>query len=125
MKKRQDYSRWETDVGKDCIELDISLCRWLSDRLLFLSEQPKGVNDSWHPEISSFDERVRMWADSLCQHAKALREYAECRSDKPSSGDAPSGPQSWEDEREKQELRLKAAQYAIRFVADNLHQLWD
>lgn len=48
---------------------------------------------------------------------------AEHKFDKPSSGGTPSGSRSLGDELQKQVLRHRAAQNAIRFVADNLHQL--
>ena len=59
--------KWETDpIGKDCINLDISLAKWLAIRLQFLAENTHGwphLNDNEGEFDRQFEDYVA-WKES-------------------------------------------------------------
>lgn len=90
---------WKTAVGRDCANLNTSLCRWLGERLTFMSKHTHG-----HPPKYTFDE----WTHTLAKHGEALTTYA-----------SPTGDGS-DDVNE-----YRNAQNAMFFVTRNLGDLWD
>jgi len=96
-------STWGTPVGQDCISLDTTLCKWLGERMIFLSEHANG-----YPEDYSYES----WTGRLAQHGYALIAYHDHWSN-PSKDDTPTV-----------DYHLRA-QSAMLFVAQNLGHFWD
>lgn len=93
-------STWGTPVGQDCISLDITLAKWLGERMIFLSEH----SNSYHPDYDHIS-----WTARLAEHGRALVAYEN----------------HFQAEHDEQEaIRLKA-QVAMMFVASHLGHLWD
>lgn len=99
---REQYAKtWETPVGKDCISLETSLSRWLGERLTFMGEHTSGApigweHEDWKAKLRDMGERLTVWSE----HHDLPDAAAEV------------------------EAYLNA-QEAIRWVANNLAQLWD
>lgn len=99
MTKQTCKSTWGTSVGQDCISLDTSLCRWLGERLLFLSEHtqshPFGWEyEKWKATLEANGQHLLVWADRSNNDVDEAQAYAE-------------------------------AQGAMRWVAEHLGHLWD
>lgn len=100
--RRLRYRRtWGTPAGKDCVSLDTSLCRWLGARLLFLAEHTNSHPNGWGYEA---------WKTTLHLHGTVLA--------------------LWGDHFElvdhtEEETAYANAQDSLRWVADNLGDLWD
>jgi hypothetical protein len=92
---------FKTDIGKDCINLDLSTCKWLGERMLAWSE-----NCNTHP--SRFPTKDD-WTYALKANGEALLGYYNSRSE-------------LEDFSHK---KLRNAQEAFRFFADHLLYMWD
>lgn len=91
---------WGTPVGKDCVSLDTSLCHWLGERLTFLGEHtnsaPRGWEyEDWKAKMREMGGYLSVWAGHYDLPVEAV-------------------PQAYTN-----------AQEAMRWVADNLRQLWD
>jgi hypothetical protein len=101
--------KWENDpIGKDCIDLNITLAKWLSIRLQFLAENTHGwphLNDN----EGEFDRQFRNWKYELADTAMALRDYADA------DGNFDT----------EHEIRTERVQKAVQWVADNFTNLWD
>ena len=96
------YQRtWGTAVGRDCIDLDISLAKWLGERMTFMAK-----NTNSHP-INYADGDA--WSDDLKRHGRALLQYA-----------APHKETSDADDEVN-----RNAQAAVYFVAQQLPHLSD
>jgi len=101
--------KWMDDpIGKDCINLDISLAKWLAIRLQFLAENTHGwphLNDN----EGEFDRQFRNWKYELADTAMALRDYADA------DGNFDT----------EYEIRTERVQKAMEWVAKNFVNLWD
>jgi len=94
-------SVWETPMGKDCVSLDITLCKWLGERMIFLSEH----TNSYHPDYDHIS-----WTARLAEHGRALLAYHD----------------HWLDHDDKPTVDFHLrAQSAMLFVAQNLGHFWD
>lgn len=108
-------NKWDTKVGRDCVSLDMSLARWLSERLLFLSEHGTGVPVKFIDELSENMEVDTEQAHALWKHELAfvgvgLERYANYHN---------------EDDERAAELAVAHGQNAMRWVAKWLPHLWD
>lgn len=88
---------YKTELGKDCVNLDESLCLWLGERLV---EWSKHVT-SCPCEYSDPTD----WRRDLLKHGSALLEYAKV--------------EEWED------FHVAKAKSALYFVTEHLTQLWE
>ena len=93
---------WGTAVGKDCINLDHSLAKWLGKRLIHL-----GTHTNCRPLCYDADDRA--WNRDLTLNGGVLLLYAD----------------SGCDDIKTQTLKYRAAKKAMRFVAKHFGQLWD
>jgi hypothetical protein len=109
--KDVEYSdKWGTPIGKDCISLNTSLCKWLGDRLIHLGTHTNGfpIPDGFHPngmDLLDDDTLLRMWKSALLKHGHALVAIT-------ANDDA-----GWTEE--------LAANDAMLWVAVNWNKLWD
>lgn len=93
---------WSTPIGKDCISLDTSLCRWLGERLVFMSDHA----NSFDPSVDDIDA----WKRLLYGYGHDLLAWT----------------QHWDCETAEDERAVyERAQVALHWVADNLGTLWD
>ena len=100
---RTKYKKiWNTPVGKDCIDLDKSLAKWLGLRLTHL-----GKYANTHP--ISYGDDFSKWLSDLTTHGKALLDYYK------------HNPET----KKETLVQHESAVRAIRFVADYFGQLWD
>lgn len=93
------YDRtWGTPIGQDCINLDVSLTRWLGERLMFM-----GAYTQSYP--SDF-ENLKAWQVALQGNATRLLAYADAAAQdcKPS---------------------YEVTRDSLRWVAEYLPALWD
>jgi len=92
---------WGSPIGRDCVSLDITLCKWLGERMIYLAEH----SNSYHPDMT-----YESWTGRLMQHGHALLAYHE----------------HWETDCDKptEYFHSKATQ-AMLFVAANLGHFWD
>ena len=104
--------KWESDtIGKDCINLNTTLARWLSIRLQFLGDNASGwplVTDKEETQ-EEYDRQYRNWRIELWDTAKALKDYADA------DGNFDT----------EYEIRTERVQKAMQWVADNFTNLWD
>jgi hypothetical protein len=90
-------SFFKTDIGKDCINLDLSTCKWLGERMVALSE-----NCNTYPyRFPTKDD----WTYALKANGEALLGYYNSRS--------------------VSHKELRNAQEAFRFFAEHLPHMWD
>ena len=105
--------KWETDpIGKDCINLDISLAKWLAIRLQFLAENTHGwphLNDN----EGEFDRQFRNWKYELADTAMALRDYVAWKESEDIFCDMAEGK------------HFERVRKAMEWVAKNFVNLWD
>jgi ParB/RepB/Spo0J family partition protein len=88
---------WGTPLGQDCIDLHLTLARWLGERLVFLADHTTTIKpDAEEP-----------WDVSLRRNGEVLLRYPE----KWNAGDLDYG--------------LDEAKRALEWVAKNLHSLGD
>jgi len=100
-KTKEEYKdTWGTPVGKDCVSLDTTMCRWLGERLVFLSLHTSG-------RAIGFSEK--RWKEELYANGIALVRWAH----------------HYDLSADKQTVLYKGAQGALRWVARNLGRLWD
>jgi len=88
---------YTTELGKDCVNLDVSLCQWLGERMV-----------EWSKNINSYPyeyPNVHVWQEELLIHGSNLLEYTI--SDK------------------LEDHKVALAKEALYFVAENLTNLWD
>lgn len=96
----KDFStKWNTPIGRDCVDLHSTLARWLGERLIFLADNAQG-----YPARMTFDE----WTHKLRDSGLALLAYAMEAEDAAIERDT-----------------HRAAQTAMMFVTRNLGNLWD
>ena len=104
--------KWESDtIGKDCINLNTTLARWLSIRLQFLGDNTNGwplVTDKEETQ-EEYDRQYRNWRIELWDTAKALKDYADA------DGNFDT----------EYEIRTERVQKAMECVAKNFVNLWD
>ena len=104
--------KWESDtIGKDCINLNTTLARWLSIRLQFLGDNASGwplVTDKEETQ-EEYDRQYRNWRIELWDTAKALKDSADA------DGNFDT----------EYEIRTERVQKAMQWVADNFTNLWD
>jgi len=104
-KTKAEYkATWGTPIGKDCVSLDTTLCKWLGDRLVFSAAHASGhplrySHKRWKRELSENGNALLVWAnhydtDYGTNHDKETEDYAN-------------------------------AQRALRWVARKLGNLWD
>ena len=86
---------WKTPIGQDCMSLDHTLCSWLGERLLFLSEH----SNSWNP---TYWDTMEDYKKTLYLQGMALKDY-----DPDNVG------------------AMVAARAAVRWTATYLETLWD
>ena len=109
--RRWRYLRtWGTPIGKDCISLDTSLCRWLGTRLLFLADHTHGapcgyMGSSWEDEDGTGYEQ---WKKDLAGAGNALLAWGN----------------RYEEKYDEEHI-YTPAQLALQWVAQNLANLWD
>jgi len=105
MKDSHEYNTiWNSEVGKDCVNLNDSLARWLTNRLMHLS-----LYGNTHPEHLS----PKAWELKLQFTASALHQYNLVR-----NGQIKISGSEYEDVRTN-------AKKAIHWVADNFDSLFD
>jgi hypothetical protein len=90
---------WGSPVGKDCVSLDTSMCKWLGDRLIFLANNtqsaPIGHTEMrWRRELTEQGHALLAWGNKYETNADETIAYPK-------------------------------AQKAMRWVARNLGKLWD
>ena len=102
MTKAKYQQVWGTAVGKDCINLDLSLAKWLGKRLVHLGThtrcRPLDYADddgAWNRDLTAHGESLLAYSQSGCAHIKT------------------------------QTRTHRAAKKAMRFVATHFGQLWD
>lgn len=98
---KSDEKPWSTTVGKDAIDLDMNLAKWLSKRLEFLAKHSHS-----HPSAYEYQE----WRDLLSTHAFFLAEYAKLRRDNTDT--------------DKYDAFVRKAKEAIKFCSEELDNLW-
>lgn len=93
---------WGTQIGKDCINLDSSLAKWLGKRLVHLGThtncRPLGYDaddGAWNRDLIAHGETLLAYSKSDCDHIKTLT------------------------------IKHRAAKKAMRFVTKHFGQLWD
>ena len=105
--------KWKDDpIGKDCINLNTTLARWLALRLQFLGDNTNGWPITFCLGCASqeeYDRQYRNWRIELWDTAKALKDYADA------DGNFDT----------EYEIRTERVQKAIQWVADNFTNLWD
>lgn len=94
---------WGSKVGRDCISLETSLCRWLGARLLFLAENASGYPmgykyADWTADLKRAGEALTTWGNRYEQ-------------------------EDWDKWHDKEDYAR--AQEALQWVATNLGNLWD
>ena len=113
--------KWMDDpIGKDCINLNTSLARWLSIRLQFLGDNTNGWPITFCLGCASqeeYDRQYSNWRIELWDTAKALKDYADMMEGKETVDEF--------DESGKAEKIISDAKKAIQWVADNFTNLWD
>ena len=116
--------KWMDDpIGKDCINLNTTLARWLSIRLQFLGDNTNGwpitfyFGEDDEASQEEYDRQYRNWRIELWDTAKALKDYADMMEGK--------GTVDEFDESGKAEKIISDAKKAIQWVADNFTNLWD
>ena len=100
MTEAQYKEIWGTKIGKQCLNLDKAIARWLGKRLVHL-----GTHTCSRPLSTVADE----WNGDLIRHGYALLAYAY-------------------DEHDTMEAEQEAcnrAKDAMGFVAEHFGQLWD
>lgn len=107
-------NKWKTKVGRDCVSLDTSLARWLSKRLLFLSEHSTGVPVQFMQELADrmevdTEQAQALWRHELAHAGVSLERYSELH----------------ECDISENASRIAAGQNALRWVAKWLPSLWD
>jgi hypothetical protein len=104
--------KWKDDpIGKDCINLNTTLARWLALRLQFLGDNTSGwplVTDKEETQ-EEYDRQYRNWRIELWDTAKALKDYADA------DGNFDT----------EYEIRTERVQKAMQWVADNFTNLWN
>ena len=121
---------WEKDpIGKDCINLNTSLARWLSDRLKFMYLHTTGwrLTDYFLKDAEGniikeesqeeYDRQFLNWRIELDDTSISLKAYADMMEGK--------GSVDLFDESGKAEKISNDAKKAIQWVADNFNNLWD
>lgn len=108
-------NKWKTKVGRDCVSLDTSLARWLSARLLFLSEHTTGVPVQFMQELAGrmevdTEQAHALWKHELAFAGVGLERYAKHHE---------------EEDARAEELTIAHGQNAMRWVAKWLPDLWD
>ena len=104
LKENHDYKAiWKGKIGKDCVNLNNSLAKWLSKRLLHLSIYGNTV-----PEHLS----AKAWELKLRFNAVALYRYHQVK-----IGSIDPSASEYED-------IVKDGESAIHWVAENLENLW-
>ena len=105
MKDNHEYATiWKSDIGKDCVNLNDSLARWLTKRLMHLS-----LYGNTHPEHllpKAWELKLRLTAARLHQYNLVRLGAVEI-----------SGS-------EYEEVRAEAKK-ALHWVADNFDSLFD
>lgn len=108
--------KWKDDpIGKDCINLNTTLARWLALRLQFLGDNTNGwpITDYFGEDDEAsqeeYDRQYRNWRIELLDTAKALKDYADA------DGNFDT----------EYEIRTERVQKAMQWVADNFTNLWD
>jgi hypothetical protein len=98
----EEYNKtWGTPIGNDCINLDLSLAKWLGERLIFLAKYGHGFPNGWESQE---------WSVKLNAHGNNLLEYAD-KKFKAHGQD---------------EVFLHAkVKEALTFVTDEFKNLWD
>ena len=96
---KADVKPWETPVGKDCVDLGYTLAKFLGTRLQFLAEH----THSYPPQYEH-----QYWVNVLRMHGEILEAYAMAQA---------CGYQH--------DDMLRDAKASIKWVADNLNDLWD
>lgn len=100
------YKRtWGTPVGQDCVSLDTALCKWLGDRLVFFAAHTHGYPS--HGNYSYED-----WCQTCKDKAAALHGWG-------------NRYEHTDLDLAEERLLYASAQEALRWVADNLNDLWD
>lgn len=93
--------KWSTPIGKDCINLDVSLAEWLGTRMIHLSKHSNSYPIGFdNPE--DYNRELNM-------HGVALLEYVKDNSNYTTDG----------------HLIASKAKDAMHWVANNLETLWD
>ena len=116
--------KWMDDpIGKDCINLNTTLARWLALRLQFLGDNTNGwpITDYFGEDDEAsqeeYDRQYRNWRIELWDTAKALKDYADMKEGE--------GTVDEFDESGKAEKIISDAKKAIQWVAKNFVNLWD
>jgi hypothetical protein len=102
MTKQKYQQVWGTQIGKDCINLDYALSKWLGKRLVHL-----GTHTNTRPLDYADDNQT--WNRDLIAHGESLLAYSK----------------SGSDHINVQTRKHRAAKEAMRFVAARFGQLWD
>ena len=105
--QKQYNETWGSKIGRDCIDFDQSLCRWLGERLSFLAQHANScpAHAELYPPNMPTSEHFSHWQAQLKHHGAALLIYAEHGTEKDDA--------------------TQNAQEALKFIADHLKVLWD
>lgn len=98
---------FKTEVGKDCINLDSSLSKWLGTRMIAWAD-----NNNSYPQ----EYEAEAWSEDLRKHGHALLDFSNRYSEE-------SGCFLIRAKTSKQES--KKAKKAMKWVAKNFNDLWD
>jgi hypothetical protein len=113
---KKDKNVWTSKVGRDCVSLDTSLCRWLGKRLSHLATHSTGVPVDYIDMCKAMSDDDRdekfyhnCWKREMSAAGEALTLYGDMFKN---SG-ADNSPV------------LSDGQDAMRWVAKWLPNLWD
>ena len=98
---KADVKPWETPVGKDCIDFGSTLAKFMGIRLQFLAEHTNSCP-------MGYEDYPKRWNNDLRMHGEILEAYAMAQA---------CGYQH--------DDMLRDAKASIKWVADNLNDLWD
>lgn len=83
-KKNKGKGVWSSKVGRDCVSLDISLCRWLGKRLSHLAKHSAGVPQDYIDLIKTMHDEDRdtkfyhkCWKREMAAAGEALTLYSD------------------------------------------------
>ena len=108
---KKSKSVWSSKVGRDCVSLDTSLCRWLGKRLAHLAKHTTGVPVVFINENPQLGEDVHaaVWRSVMAVHADNLIAYGNMYDAEPEAHDDIIG----------------RGKDAVQWVAKWLPHLWD
>ena len=98
---KADVKPWETPMGRDCIDFGSTLAKFVGQRLQFLAEHTNSCP-------MGYEDYPKRWSNDLRLHGQILEAYAMASA---------CGYQC--------DDMLEDAKGSLKWVADNLSDLWD